>query len=73
MVPKIRMLTIFSTTRRIPAVLLVLSLAAVSLKCQSIQYYNQAFDGQMDILSDRRSIAELLEKSVHGSRSGATA
>lgn len=61
MVPKIRILTIFSTTRRIPAVLLVLFLAAVSLKCQSIQYYNQAFDGQMDILRDRRSIAELLD------------
>ena len=56
-----RILPAFSTARRIWAILWVLFLAAASLQCQSIQYYNQAFDGQMDILRNRRSIAELVD------------
>jgi predicted aminopeptidase len=61
MVQKMRILTIFSPARRIFSVFLVLFLATASLKCQSIQYYNQAIDGQMDILRNRRSITELLD------------
>jgi predicted aminopeptidase len=61
MLLKKRILPAFSTARRIWAILWVLFLAAASLQCQSIQYYNQAFDGQMDILRNRRSIAELVD------------
>jgi predicted aminopeptidase len=61
MLPKIRILPAYSTIWRIAAILLVLFLALASLNCQSIQFYTQAIDGQMDILRNRRPIAELLD------------
>ncbi len=61
MIPKIKIPTLFLIARRISAILLVLFLALASLSCQSIQFYTQAIDGQMDILRNRRSIADLLD------------
>ena len=61
MIPKIRIPTIFSRARRISAILLVLFLALGALQCQSIRYYHQAIDGQMDILARRQSIPELID------------
>ncbi len=61
MLTKIRILPAYSAVRRISLISLVTFFAVASLKCQSIQYYKQVFDGQMDILKDRRSIAELLD------------
>jgi predicted aminopeptidase len=61
MVPKIRILTIFSMARRISSILLALFLAVASLRCQSIQYYNQAINGQMNILRSRQPISELVD------------
>jgi predicted aminopeptidase len=61
MSPKIRILPPYFISRRIPLILLALFLALASLNCQSIQYYAQAIDGQMDILRDRQPISELLD------------
>ena len=61
MLPKRGILSASSIVRRIPFILLVLFLALASLNCQSIQFYTQAIDGQMDILRSRRPIAELLD------------
>jgi len=61
MVPKISVPTIFPIARRISSILWALFLAATSLKCQSVQYYNQAIDGQMDILRARQSISKLVD------------
>ena len=61
MLLKIRILPAYFTARRIWAILSFLFLALACLQCQSIQYYNQAIDGQMNILRDRRSIAELVD------------
>jgi predicted aminopeptidase len=61
MVPKISVPTIFPIARRISSILWVLFLAVISLKCQSIQYYNQAIDGEMDILRARQSISKLVD------------
>ena len=61
MVPKISVSTIFSMARRISSILWILFWAATSLKCQSIQYYNQAINGEMDILRARQSISKLVD------------
>jgi predicted aminopeptidase len=62
MLPKIRILPAYSTVRRISFILLVLLLAVASSQCQSIQYYAQAIDGQLNILRNRKSISELVEE-----------
>jgi len=51
----------YSSVRRILLILLALFLAVATLRCQSVQYYNQAIDGQMDILRSRQSISELID------------
>ena len=61
MLPKVRILPAYFNVRRISSILLVLFLAVASLQCQSIQYYNQAIDGQMDILQGRQSISKLVD------------
>ena len=62
MLPKIRILPACSPARRISLILLSLLLAVASAQCQSIQYYAQAIDGQLNILRDRKSISELIRE-----------
>lgn len=61
MVPRIRILSVFSIARQIAKLLCVLLFATASLQCQSIQYYDQAIDGQMHILRNRQPISELVD------------
>jgi predicted aminopeptidase len=61
MVPRVRILSVFSIARQIAKILFVLLFAAASLQCQSIQYYGQAIDGQMHILRNRQPISELVD------------
>jgi predicted aminopeptidase len=46
--------------RRISAILLVLFFAAAAVQCQSLPYYNQAINGQMEILRNRKPISDLV-------------
>lgn len=47
--------------RRISEILFVLFFTAVCLQCRSLPYYDQAINGQMDILRKRQPISELVE------------
>ena len=47
--------------RRISEILLILLIAAVSLQCQSLPYYDQAINGHMEILQGRAPISDLID------------
>lgn len=47
--------------RRILELLLVILFAAACLQCRSLPYYNQAIDGQMEILQKQEPISDLIE------------
>ena len=47
--------------RRILEILFVLLFTAACLQCRSLPYYEQAIDGQMDILRKRQPISKLVE------------
>ena len=47
--------------RRILDILFVLFFAAACLQCRSLPYYDQAIDGQMEILRKQEPISELIE------------
>jgi predicted aminopeptidase len=61
MLPKTRILAAYSGVRRICLILLILFLAVAALQCQSVKYYYQAIDGQMDILRSRQPISRLVD------------
>jgi predicted aminopeptidase len=60
MFPETKIFRAYSSVRRILAILLILFSALACLQCQSIQYYNQAIDGQMDILWSRQPLSRLV-------------
>ena len=61
MLPKISVLPVISMAKRISKILFVLLFTAACLQCRSLPYYEQAIDGQMDILRKRQPIPELVE------------
>ena len=48
-------------TKRIPKILLVLLITVTCLQCCSLSYYNQAINGQMEILRNREPISDLVD------------
>jgi len=58
---KIRILPIFSIARRISEILFVLFFAVAFLQCRSLPYYDQAINGQMEILRNQEPISDLID------------
>jgi predicted aminopeptidase len=48
-------------TKRIPEILLVLIITVTCLQCCSLPYYNQAINGQMEILRNSEPISDLVD------------
>ena len=48
-------------TKRIPKILLVLLITVTCLQCSSLPYYDQAIDGQMEIMRNREPISDLVD------------
>ncbi|MGD2097430.1 MAG: aminopeptidase [Desulfobacterales bacterium] len=52
---------LFPGARQILDIILVLVFASIFVQCRSLSYYEQAIDGQMEILQKQQSISELIE------------
>jgi predicted aminopeptidase len=61
MVSKIKILLIFTRTKFISKCLLVLFLMSACLQCRSLPYYDQAINGQMEILRNKEPISDLVD------------
>ncbi len=61
MVPRASTRPVFLSTKPISKILLVLFFAVTFFQCRSAPYYEQAINGQMDILSKRQPISKLVE------------
>ena len=61
MASKIKTSPVLSKAARISKIFLVLLIMSVCLQCRSLPYYDQAINGQMDILRKRQPISELVE------------
>ena len=61
MITKVKSWPVFPALRRILNIILVLSCASTCLQCRSLPYYEQAIDGQMQILQKRQPISDLIE------------
>ena len=61
MLPKIKVLPIFAMAKRISKFFFVFVFAATCLQCRSIPYYDQAINGQMEILRNKQPISDLVD------------
>ncbi len=61
MIPDVRLLSIFSKVRQILEIIFVLLFASTCLQCRSLPYYEQAINGQMQILQNQQPISDLIE------------
>ena len=61
MLPKISVLPIFAMVKRISKILFALLFMAACLQCRSIPYYDQAINGQMEILRKQEPISDLVD------------
>ena len=61
MLPKISVLPIFAMAQRIPKILFALLFMAACLQCRSLPYYDQAINGQMEILRNKEPISDLVD------------
>ena len=61
MMAKITYRPVFPGVRRILISILALLFASTCLQCRSLPYYEQAIDGQMQILQNQKPISDLIE------------
>ena len=61
MILKIKILPIFTGAKFISKYLLVLFVMLACFQCRSIPYYNQAINGQMEILRNKEPISDLVD------------
>jgi predicted aminopeptidase len=61
MLSKISVLPIFTKTKRIAKIFLALLFVSACFQCRSIPYYDQAINGQMEILRNREPISDLVD------------
>jgi predicted aminopeptidase len=52
----------FSMTKHISKIFLILLIAVTCLQCRSLPYYDQAINGQMEILRKQEPISDLVDK-----------
>jgi predicted aminopeptidase len=60
MFPKTKIMLLVSITRRASKLMLFLLFAATCLQCRSLPYYDQAINGQMEILRKQEPISDLV-------------
>jgi predicted aminopeptidase len=61
MVPKVKILPLALSMRRIIEIMFVLLFSATCWQCRSLPFYEQAINGQMDILRKRQPISKMVE------------
>jgi predicted aminopeptidase len=61
MIPRINILPIFAGAKFITKCLLISFAAVTCVQCSTLPYYDQAINGQMEIMRNREPIADLVE------------
>lgn len=60
MISRLNILPVLSKAKQVSKILFAVFLMASCLQCRSLPYYDQAIDGQMEIMRNREPISELL-------------